>query len=240
MREALEQLLDDMGEDGLSVCQEAKDQARAALSSPEPDRLSDDLQADVEQILRDKLRVHDKWEGYKIVGISDATLAIIDRLTRQPSCTKELTANISEQAKRVGATFEPAAEKIATYEAARAARQPEAEPVAWQYRWLMHDDVWSKWIDVPREVFHHLAEIVSYKYEARPLYTSPRLDRDKVLAALKPFADAAADYDEIPGVCLTHGDVEVWQQPNRAGYRLTVDDLRRARQAADAIMRETR
>lgn len=30
--EALEQLLDDMGEDGLSVCQEAKDQARAAIS----------------------------------------------------------------------------------------------------------------------------------------------------------------------------------------------------------------
>ena len=29
---ALEQLLDDMGEDGLSVCQDAKDQARAALS----------------------------------------------------------------------------------------------------------------------------------------------------------------------------------------------------------------
>ena len=29
---ALDQLLDDMGEDGLSVCQAAKDQARAALS----------------------------------------------------------------------------------------------------------------------------------------------------------------------------------------------------------------
>lgn len=32
MLEALEQLLDDMGEDGLSVCQAAKDQAKAALA----------------------------------------------------------------------------------------------------------------------------------------------------------------------------------------------------------------
>lgn len=30
--EALDQLLDDMGEDGLSVCRAAKDQARAALA----------------------------------------------------------------------------------------------------------------------------------------------------------------------------------------------------------------
>lgn len=30
--EALDQLLDDMGEDGLSVCQAAKDQAKAALA----------------------------------------------------------------------------------------------------------------------------------------------------------------------------------------------------------------
>jgi hypothetical protein len=29
---ALDQLLDDMGEDGLCVCQEAKDQAKAALA----------------------------------------------------------------------------------------------------------------------------------------------------------------------------------------------------------------
>lgn len=57
---------------------------------------------------------------------------------------------------------------------------------------------------------------------------------DAMREALKPFADAATDYDEIPGVCLTHGDVEVWQQPNRAGYRLTVDDLRRARAALAA------
>lgn len=31
LRAALDQLLDDMGEDGLCVCQQAKDEARAAL-----------------------------------------------------------------------------------------------------------------------------------------------------------------------------------------------------------------
>lgn len=42
LREALWQLLDDMGDDGLSVCQAAKDQARAALSgSPAPSEWRD-------------------------------------------------------------------------------------------------------------------------------------------------------------------------------------------------------
>ncbi|MDQ3023028.1 MAG: hypothetical protein M3R04_01390 [bacterium] len=33
LREALEQLLDDMGEDGLCVCEQAKDEARQALAA---------------------------------------------------------------------------------------------------------------------------------------------------------------------------------------------------------------
>jgi len=52
------------------------------------------------------------------------------RKRHQSPRTEELTASISKQAQRVGATFVPSAEKIATYEAAQAARQPEAEPVA--------------------------------------------------------------------------------------------------------------
>lgn len=162
----------------------SEQEARAALSSPEPDRLSDDLQADVEQILRDKLRVHDKWEGYKIVGISDATLAIIDRLTRQPSCTKELTANISEQAKRVGATFEPAAEKIATYEAARAARQPEAEPDAYA------EVIGGRVVSCRPDKSPHCTA---------PLYlTSPRLDRERLARTLyrRLVLNPPADFDD--------------------------------------------
>ncbi len=54
---------------------------------------------------------------------------------------------------------------------------------------------------------------------------------DGLREALKPFADAAESYDPIPGVCLTYGNVELWQQPQRAGYRLTVQNLRDARAA---------
>jgi hypothetical protein len=51
-------------------------------------------------------------------------------------------------------------------------------------------------------------------------------------AALEPFAEAASHYDEIPGVCLTHGNVELWQQPTRIrDTRLEVDHLRAARKA---------
>ena len=37
LRAALDQLLDDMGEDGLCVCQQAKDEARAALEGEKTD-----------------------------------------------------------------------------------------------------------------------------------------------------------------------------------------------------------
>ena len=40
---ALEQLLDDMGEDGLCVCQQAKDEARAALATLSPDNTFDQI-----------------------------------------------------------------------------------------------------------------------------------------------------------------------------------------------------
>lgn len=50
--------------------------------------------------------------------------------------------------------------------------------------------------------------------------------------ALEPFAKAAELYDEVPGVCLTHGNVELWQQPTRIrATNLCVDDLRNARAA---------
>jgi hypothetical protein len=53
---------------------------------------------------------------------------------------------------------------------------------------------------------------------------------DEMLTALKPFAEQAEHYDEIPGILLVNDDVEVWQDGN---YRcpLNAGDLRRARAA---------
>lgn len=52
--------------------------------------------------------------------------------------------------------------------------------------------------------------------------------------ALEPFAKEADVYNTIPGVVKTHGDVELWQRSNHQ-TTLTVDDLRRARQALSAL-----
>lgn len=147
---------------------------RAALSSPAPDRLSGEERRAVEN-----LRTHQEqcdMDGV-MVKVSrqavDETLAIIDHLSRQPSRTEELTANISEQAQRVGARFVPSAEKIETYEAARAARQPEAEPVAWQ--WKHHDPISGNVVWREQQFWNGHRST-----EQRALYTSPRLDREKV------------------------------------------------------------
>jgi hypothetical protein len=54
--------------------------------------------------------------------------------------------------------------------------------------------------------------------------------------ALKPFAERASRYDEIPGLRLTHDDVELWQQNGNADRRvdITVGHLRVARAALSA------
>ncbi len=191
MREVLEQIAAVCADNAPGHCDKAlalkfvADVASAALSSPAPDRLSEEEQKVVSRA-KDYIDNRSALLKTPLLFACVGLLAIIDRLSRQP----------------------------------------EAEPDAYA------EIIGSRVVSCRPDKSPHCTA---------PLYlTSPCLDREKVLAALKPFADAAADYDEVPGVCLTHGDVEVWQQPNRAGYRLTVDDLRRAREVADAITRETR
>ncbi|MBS0369059.1 MAG: hypothetical protein JSS57_07660 [Proteobacteria bacterium] len=166
--------------------------ARAALSSPAPDRLSEEERRAVEN-----LRTHQEqcdMDGV-MVKVSrqavDETLAIIDRLSRQPSRTEELTANISEQAQRVGATFVPSAEKIETYEAARAARQPEAEPVGYLYFCTDCESRLSK-------LENGRCGCGSGRVIDAP-HTSPRLDREKV-ADTWECAGRKQAYPE-PGEC---------------------------------------
>jgi hypothetical protein len=50
----------------------------------------------------------------------------------------------------------------------------------------------------------------------------------ELVAALKPLADGAARFDEVPGVVRYDDDLEVWQKPSWL-CPLTVGDARRAR-----------
>jgi hypothetical protein len=47
--------------------------------------------------------------------------------------------------------------------------------------------------------------------------------------ALKPFAEAAKYWDDVPGA-ITHDNVQLWQKGKRVDY-LTCGDLRKARNA---------
>lgn len=59
-------------------------------------------------------------------------------------------------------------------------------------------------------------------------------DVRRLRRALEPFAVEAEIYNEIPGVVITHDNVELWQ---RRGYqtKLCVGDLRRARDAIGSV-----
>ncbi|NTG94214.1 hypothetical protein [Rhizobium rhizogenes] len=75
-----------------------------------------------------------------------------------------------------------------------------------------------------------------------PLYAAPPppaaaqepvAENERLRAALRPFADRAGRYDEIPGIIRIGDDVELWQLEDNKGMRVdvTVADLRRARAA---------
>lgn len=200
---------------------------RAALSSPAPDRLSEAERATIEIARTVATKLSETQanvfpvecnammqSGHRTVA---ALLAIIDRLSRQPSRTEELTADIPEQAQRVGARFVPSAEKIETYEAARAARQPEAEPVAW-LRDLQ-----------PDAEDEALAVCNRIDPGAFPVYTSPRLDREKVKALIQWVQETLLD----PFDWIGTGDsfsASLYERRTREKWK----------ELADALMRETR
>lgn len=69
--------------------------------------------------------------------------------------------------------------------------------------------------------------------ELASLLLSLDAERGRMREALKPFADAAERWTDIPGV-LRYGDsVQLWQNGRRVDY-ITVGDLRRARSALPA------
>lgn len=61
-----------------------------------------------------------------------------------------------------------------------------------------------------------------------------RREVEEARAALKPFAERAARFDDIPGIYRCNDNVELWQDGN---WRcdLTVGDLRKARSAIAVI-----
>lgn len=49
------------------------------------------------------------------------------------------------------------------------------EPVAWQYRWWQSGDRWSDWVNLTKESFATLGDIMDVKYEGRQLYAAPAM-----------------------------------------------------------------
>lgn len=58
-------------------------------------------------------------------------------------------------------------------------------------------------------------------------------ERERLEKALKPFAEFAERYNDIPGVVLTSGDCELWQIGRVGDITITVGDLRAARAALE-------
>lgn len=57
---------------------------------------------------------------------------------------------------------------------------------------------------------------------------------EAMVEALRPFAEQAERFDDIPGVVTTHDNVELWQNGNYL-CPITVGDLRRARSVLAAL-----
>lgn len=53
---------------------------------------------------------------------------------------------------------------------------------------------------------------------------------EALVKALRPFAEAAERYNDIPGILRVDDNVELWQDGKRIDF-ITVGDLRRARAA---------
>ena len=165
------------------------DIARAALSSPAPERLSEEERRAVEN-----LRTHQEqcdMDGV-MVKVSrqavDETLAIIDRLSRQPE--EEPVA------------FVPTNSLVAL-------TAPKRMTTALLFRSL-------DFVDEPSK---HTA-----------LYTSPRLDREKVARAVTIELEQMHK-DGVP-ICMREGET-IWRT-----YFAGFDLSRFAQRIADAIMRE--
>lgn len=183
MREVLEQIAAVCADNAPGHCDKAlalkfvADVASAALSSP--------ALSEASAIKRD-------LEGAK-VGL-DALLAAVH--AGDPK--RELLVRIGDLMRDV---------KVASERADRLSRQPEAEPVAWRYKFN------GKW---------HLCDNESFAkqgLEAHPLYTSPRLDRERLARTLyrRLVLNPPADFDDA-----------------------SADLQNEWLQLADAIMRETR
>lgn len=116
------------------------------------------------------------------------------------------------------------------------------EPVAWQYRYRHRNPnaIWGDWGD--RDLT--LGSYQDYEEQGRALYASPipsigvdieALQRrvEELEAALKPFAERANRYNEVPGIIRFDDSCELWQLEKNKGMEvdITVGDLRRARAA---------
>ena len=77
-------------------------------------------------------------------------------------------------------------------------------------------------------------EMIDTAYAMSDKLRAAEAERDKLREALRPFAEHADWFDEIPGAVRTMDDLELWQKPGYH-YKITVGDLRRARAALAAL-----
>lgn len=110
----------------------------------------------------------------------------------------------------------------------------DADPVAW----LRHGEE-SFVQNVPFG-----AMWISEKGDPRafPVYDHPPQPApSEAVEALRPFAEKADRYNEIPGLIRFNDNVELWQVAGNRGMEIdiTVGDLRRAREACSALSAQT-